>query len=148
MNRRRTSRRTFVKGAAASVGAGFWVSNQRTYAQSKSPNEKVQIAWVGVGGKGGSDVEHAGQVAQVVAICDVDGNTLAKCAEKYPDAEQFADYRELIEKMCDKVDAVGVSTPDHNHFPAAMLAMNRGKHVYCQKPLTYSIWEARQMRET
>jgi predicted dehydrogenase len=137
-----------VKGAAATVGAGFWVGNQRTYAQSKSPNEKLQIAWVGVGGKGKSDVDHAGQIGQVVAICDVDGNTLASAAEKFPDAEQFADYRELIEKMGDKVDAVGVSTPDHTHYAAAMLAMNKGKHVYCQKPLTYSIWEARQLRET
>ena len=152
MNRRRrqTTRRSFVKGAAAaaSVSAGFWVSNQRTYAKSTSPNEQVQIAWVGVGGKGRSDVDHAGQVGKVVAMCDVDGNTLASAAEKFPDAEQFADFRELIEKMADEVDAVGVSTPDHTHFAAAMLAMNKRKHVYCQKPLTYSVWEARQMRET
>ena len=144
---RRTTRRTFMKGAAATAGAGFWVWNQRTYAQSKSPNEKLQIGWIGVGGKGGSDVDHAGEVGQVVAICDADNNTMSSKAEKFSDAEQFDDYRELIDKMGDKVDAVGVSTPDHNHFPAAMLAMKRKKHVYVQKPLTWSVWEARQLRE-
>jgi predicted dehydrogenase len=143
---RRTTRRTFMKGAAA-AGAGFWVWNQRAYAQSKSPNEQIQIAWIGVGGKGSSDVDHAGKVGKVVAICDADSNMMAAKTEQFPDAEQFDDYRELIEKMGDKVDAVGVSTPDHNHYPAAMLAMKRKKHVYVQKPLTWSVWEARQLRE-
>ena len=144
---RRTTRRTFMKGAAAAAGAGFWVWNQRSYAQSKSPNEQLNIGWIGVGGKGGSDVDQAGKVGKVVAICDADATILAGKAEQFPDAEQFDDYRELIDKMGDKVDAVGVSTPDHNHFPAAMLAMKRKKHVYVQKPLTYSVWEARQLRE-
>ena len=144
---RRTTRRSFMKGAAATAGAGFWVWNQRTYAQSKSPNEQLNIAWIGVGGKGGSDVDQAGKVGKVVAICDADANIVAGKAEQFPDADQFDDYRELIEKLGDKVDAIGVSTPDHNHFPAAMLAMKRKKHVYVQKPLTYSVWEARQLRE-
>jgi predicted dehydrogenase len=147
MNRRRTSRRTFIQGAAAAAGAGYWIANQRTFAQSKSPNGKVNVAWIGVSGKGSSDCDQVGQVGQVIAICDVDENNLAQKAEKFPDAEQFTDYRELIEKLGDKVDAVGVSTPDHNHYAAAMLAMKAGKHVYVQKPLTYSVWEARQLRE-
>jgi predicted dehydrogenase len=137
-----------MKGAAATAGAGFWVWNQRAFAQSKSPNEQLNIAWIGVGGKGDSDVNQAGTVGKVVAICDADENILAGKAERFPDAEQFVDYRELIDKMGDKVDAVGVSTPDHNHFPAAMMALKNKKHVYCQKPLTYSVWEARQLRET
>jgi predicted dehydrogenase len=136
-----------MQGAAATAAAGFWVWNQRAYAESKSPNEKLNIAWIGVGGKGGGDVDQAGQVGNVVAICDVDDHTLANKAEKFPDAKQFNDYREMIEKLGDKVDAIGVSTPDHNHFPAAMLAMKHGKHVYCQKPLTWAVWEARQLRE-
>ena len=144
---RRTTRREFMKGAAATAGAGFWVWNTRTYAQSKSPNGQLNIAWIGVGGKGSSDVDQAGDVGKVIAICDADENMMAAKAEKFPDAEQFTDYRELIEKLGDKVDAVGVSTPDHNHFPAAMLAMKKKKHVYVQKPLTYSVWEARQLRE-
>ncbi len=145
------SRRSFVKGAlaasAAAVGVGYFPWNQRTYAVSKSPNEKLNIAWVGVGGKGGGDVDQAGQVGQVIAICDVDDHTLANKAEKFSDAEQFHDYRELIDKLGDKLDCVGVSTPDHNHFPASMLALKKGKHVYCQKPLTHTPWEARQLRE-
>lgn len=144
---RRTTRRTFMKGAAAAAGAGFWVWNQRSYGQSKSPNEQLQIGWIGVGGKGAGDVDQAGKIGKVVAICDADNNIVAGKAEQFSEAEQFDDYRELIEKMGDKVDAVGVSTPDHNHFPAAMLAMKRKKHVYVQKPLTYTVWEARQLRE-
>jgi predicted dehydrogenase len=136
-----------MQGAAAATAAGFWVWNQRAYAESKSPNEKINIAWIGVGGKGGGDVDQAGNVGNVVAICDTDDKILAAKAEKFPDAQQFADYREMIEKLGDKVDAIGVSIPDHNHFPAAMLAMKHGKHVYCQKPLTWSVWEARQLRE-
>jgi predicted dehydrogenase len=133
--------------AAAAAGTGYWVWNQRTYAQSKSPNEKVQIGWIGVGGKGGSDVDQAANVGRIVGLCDIDENTLGTKTEKWPDAEAFTDYRELIDKLGDKVDAIGVSTPDHNHYPAAMLAMKKGKHVYCQKPLTWSVWEARQLRE-
>lgn len=148
MNRRRTTRRSFIQSAAAVSAGGYFVANQRTYAESKSPNEKVQIVWIGVGGKGHSDVNQADQAGKVIGICDIDANTLANAAEKLPDAEQFADYREMIEKLGDKIDAVGVSTPDHSHFPAAMLAMKNKKHVYCQKPLTHSVWEARQLRET
>jgi predicted dehydrogenase len=132
---------------AATAGAGFFVWNERTYAESKSPNEQINIAWVGVGGKGGGDSDQAGQVGKLIAICDIDENTLGQKAEKFPDAQQFTDSREMIEQLGDKVDAVGVSTPDHNHYPAAMLAMKNKKHVYCQKPLTHTVWEARQLRE-
>jgi predicted dehydrogenase len=144
---RRTTRRNFVKGAAAAATAGFWISNQRTYAETKSPNQKLSIAWIGVGGKGGSDSNHAGAVGNLTAICDIDENNLGTKAEAFPDAEQFTDFREMLDKMGDKIDAVGISTPDHTHFPAAMMAMKKGKHVYCQKPLTHTVWEARQMRE-
>jgi predicted dehydrogenase len=150
MTRRHTppTRRSFIQGAAAAAGVGFFALNGRTYAaESKSPNEKLNIAWVGVGGKGSSDCDHAGEVGQVVAICDVDESTLANKGEKFGDAETFVDFREMIDKLGDKVDAVGVSTPDHTHYAAAMMAMKAGKHVYCQKPLTYSVWEARQLRE-
>jgi predicted dehydrogenase len=148
MSRRQTTRRSFMKRSAAAAGAGFFVWNQRTYAQSKSPNEKVSIAWIGIGGQGSSDVNVAGEVGHIAAICDVDENRLADKGEKFTDAEQFIDYREMIDKLGDKIDAVGVTTPDHHHVPAAMLAMKKGKHVHCQKPLTHSVWEARQMRET
>jgi predicted dehydrogenase len=136
-----------MQGAAATAAAGFWVWNQRAYAESKSPNEKLNIAWIGVSGKGDSDSNQAGNVGNLVAICDTDDKMLANKAEKFPDAQQFNDYREMIEKLGDKVDAIGISIPDHNHFAAATLAMKHGKHVYCQKPLTWSVWEARQLRE-
>jgi predicted dehydrogenase len=148
MTRRTTTRRSFMKRAATTAGAGFFVWNQRTYAQSKSPNEKVSIAWIGVGGQGSGDVDDAGECGHISAICDVDEERLADKGEKFMDAERFTDYRELFDKMGDKIDAVGVSTPDHHHFPAAMLAMKKGKHVHCQKPLTHDVWEARQLRET
>src|SRR5829696_555948 len=119
------TRRSFIKGAAAAAGAGFFVWNQRTYAQSKSPNQQLNIAWIGVGGKGSGDVDQASNIGRIVGLCDIDDNTLGMKTEKWPDAEAFTDYRELIDKPGDKVDAIGVSTPDHNHYPAAMLAMKK-----------------------
>src|SRR5213592_2989104 len=92
------SRRRFMQGAAATAAAGFWVWNQRAYAESKSPNEKLNIAWIGVSGKGDSDSSQAGNVGNLVAICDTDDKMLANKAEKFPDAQQFNDYREMIEK--------------------------------------------------
>ena len=142
-----SSRRQFMRTSAALAGMGFWVSTRRSFAaDSKSPNERVNVGSIGVGGKGFSDMEQAGQFGQVVAICDVDDRHLGGAAEKFADAEQFYDYREMIDKMGDKVDAYTISTPDHNHAPAAMLAMKKGKHVYVQKPLTWSVAEARALR--
>lgn len=83
---------------------------------------------------------------EVVALCDVDSERLAAAAAKFPNAKTFADYREMISSMADGIDAVNVATPDHTHAPAAMTAMNAGKHVYCQKPLTHDVYEARQLR--
>jgi predicted dehydrogenase len=83
---------------------------------------------------------------EIAALCDVDANTLASAQEKFPKAKAFKSYREMISEMGDEVDGVVVSTPDHTHAPAAMTALNAGKHVYCQKPLTHEIYEARQLR--
>lgn len=82
----------------------------------------------------------------VLALCDVDSKNLAAAKERHPKAEVFRDFREMLEKMGDRIDAVNVATPDHTHAPAAMSAMNMGKHVYCQKPLTHDVYESRQMR--
>ena len=90
----------------------------------------------------------ASNAGQIVALCDVDDDTLAKKAAAFPDAQKFADYREMLDKLGDKIDAVTVSTPDHTHAPASLMAMKKGKHVYCQKPLTHTVAEAREMRET
>jgi hypothetical protein len=147
--RRGLNRRQFVQTSAVAAGGfGVWVSTGTAFGadDSKSPNQQVNVASIGVGGKGRSDTEQAGKHGKVVAICDVDEKTLASAAEKFPDAEQFTDYRELIARMGDKIDAVTISTPDHNHAAAAMLAIKAGKHVYVQKPLTWSIAEARALR--
>ena len=103
---------------------------------------------MGVGGKGGSDTSHiAEQGVSISGLCDVDGGTLKKKGREFKDAKQFTDYREMLDNLGDKVDIVTVSTPDHNHAAAAIKAMRMGKHVYCQKPLTWSIREARTMQE-
>ncbi|MEM7473413.1 MAG: Gfo/Idh/MocA family oxidoreductase [Planctomycetota bacterium] len=144
----RKNRRQFV-GQAAAVGAGVWMGTALQPKLQASPLQSLAAACVGVGGKGGSDTSHiGGQEVAVAGLCDVDGLTLKKKGREFPDAEQFTDYREMIDKLGDKVDIVTVSTPDHNHAAAAMMAMNRKKHVYCQKPLTWSIKEARMLRET
>ncbi|MGZ4961423.1 MAG: Gfo/Idh/MocA family protein [Limisphaerales bacterium] len=116
----------------------------------KSPNEKLNIGGIGVTGKGASDIAGSANVIDgvptenIVALCDVDDEKLASAKEKYPKARTYNDYRIMLEKEKD-MDAVSVSTPDLHHAPAAMLAIKNGKHVYCQKPLTHTIWEARQL---
>jgi predicted dehydrogenase len=97
---------------------------------------------------GASDLNSLSSHKQVdvVALCDVDRKRLASASEKHPNAKLFADYRKMLDEMHDQIDAVQVSTPDHTHAPAAMTAMNHGKHVYCQKPLTHDVYESRQLR--
>ncbi|MBY0522224.1 MAG: Gfo/Idh/MocA family oxidoreductase [Gemmataceae bacterium] len=144
---RRTQRRDFLKTSAAAA-AGYWVYGGVSPKESRAANEKLQIACVGVGGKGSSDTDQAGGVGQIVALCDVDEEILNSKAGKFPDAKKYADFRKMLTEMGDKIDAVVVSTPDHTHAPAAVMAMKMKKHVYCQKPLTHSVHEARVMRET
>jgi predicted dehydrogenase len=146
---RRTSRRQFLRNTTL-AGVGFWVAGGSTALAKKSrwANERLRIAGIGVGGKGSSDIDHAGQLGDVVAICDIDDNTLDKKATKFPNAKKFNDFREMLHAMEKDIDAVTVSTPDHTHAPAAVMAMKMKKHVYCQKPLTHSVYESRVMRET
>lgn len=144
---RKTTRRRFI-GQSAALGAGFWIGSQTAAKAQVSALQSLSAACVGVGGKGGSDTSHIGeQGVSIVGLCDVDGGTLTKKGREFPDAKQFTDYREMLDKLGDKVDIVTVSTPDHNHAAAAIKAMRMKKHVYCQKPLTWSIQEARMMRE-
>ena len=147
MAQRRT-RRQFI-GTSAAVGAGVWMGTGLQPKVRASALQSLSAACVGVGGKGASDTSHIAEHGVTIAgLCDVDGQTLKKKGREFADAEQFQDFREMIDKMGDKVDIVTVSTPDHTHASAAMMAMNRKKHVYCQKPLTWSIKEARVLRET
>ncbi len=143
-----TNRREFLQ-AGVVAGIGFWAAGGVSADDKKerSAVERLNIACIGVGGKGSSDTDNAGEVGEVVALCDIDDNPLNQKAEKFPKAKKFHDFREMLEKMSKDIDAVTVSTPDHQHAVAAAMAMRMGKHVYCQKPLTHDVYEARRLRE-
>jgi predicted dehydrogenase len=144
----RRTRRQFLRDSGL-AGVGFWVAGGLSPAADKkdSPNGRLNIACIGVGGKGGSDTDHAGKVGTVVALCDIDDNTLNDKAQQFPEAKKYNDFRKMFDELGGKIDAVTVSTPDHTHAPAAMMAIKRKKHVYCQKPLTHTVFEARALRE-
>ncbi|MGE0756002.1 MAG: Gfo/Idh/MocA family protein [Pirellulaceae bacterium] len=137
-----TNRRDFLKTSAV-IGSGYFVAAGLSAQESKSPNETVQIAAIGVGGKGDSDSRDAGSNGRLVAICDIDENNLNKKAKQFAKAQKFSDYRKMLDEIGKSIDAVTVSTPDHTHAPAALMAMRMGKHCFCQKPLTHTIEEAR-----
>lgn len=143
---RRSNRRQFL-AQAGMAGIGFWVAGGLQAADAKSANEKLNIAVIGCGGQGGGNL---GAVSgeNIVALCDVDEKRAASAFSKYPDVKKFADFRKMLDDMGKEIDAVVVSTPDHMHAPASVMAMKLGKHVYCEKPLTHSVHEARVMRET
>ena len=141
--KRQSSRRKFLKSTAL-TGAGVWVGTS-TDLLSQSPNEKLNIGVVGCGGKGSSDTDGCAS-ENIVALCDVDEARAGGTIKKYPNAKFYVDYREMLEKE-KTLDGVVVSTPDHHHAPASLMAMRLGKGVYCQKPLTHSVYEARLMRD-
>jgi predicted dehydrogenase len=144
---RRLDRRRFLQ-ATSLAGFGIWASGRPALGLDRSPNERLGFACIGVGGKGSSDTDHVGDLGNVVALCDIDSQRLGTKAEKFPDAKTYSDFRTLLEELAPKIDAVVVSTPDHTHAAAAVMAMRLGKPVYCQKPLAHSPYEARLMRET
>ncbi len=148
-------RRTFLRRATLAAGAA---SLPFPYVgRVLGANDRINVACIGVGGKGSSDSSHAFEAGgNIVGICDVDANTLegrdkrfkeaATKASRTYDAKRFKDWRKMLEELGSSIDAVTISTPDHTHGPAAITAMRMGKHVYCQKPLTQTLWEAREMR--
>ena len=143
-----TNRRDFLKTSAAASTA-WWVGHSLTpaFAQSRANIENINFACVGIEGKGSSDSQDAGKNGNVVAICDIDERRLEKAAVRFPNAKTFVDYREMYAEMGDKFDAVTVSTPDHSHAPASVGAMKLGKACFCQKPLTWSVHEAKVMKD-
>ncbi|QDV84408.1 Gfo/Idh/MocA family protein [Stieleria sp.] len=148
---KRTNRRGFLgrTAAAGAVGVGYWTGTSPVLKAQESALQGLSAGCIGVGGKGGSDTSHiAENGVNIAALCDIDGDTVNKKAREFPNAEKFSDFREMLDKVGDKIDIVTVSTPDHTHAAAAVRAMRMKKHVYCQKPLTWSISEARLMRET
>lgn len=141
------TRRTFIRTSTAATGLAFLPAV--SWSQVLGANERVNVAAIGTGGMGQTDlasVASHGDTA-IVALCDVDRRMLDSSAKRYPEAVSYTDYREMMDKMGDRIDAVIISTPDHMHAPIAMAAMNAGKHVYCQKPLAHSIHECRALRE-
>jgi predicted dehydrogenase len=144
----RASRRKFIEATAA-AGVGYWVAGGVRAAESNSPNERIRFACVGIGGKGSSDSGDAANHGDIVAICDIDEQRLNACTARkgFENAKKFTDFRQMLDEMEKSIDAVTVSTPDHTHAPAALMAMRKGKHCFCQKPLTHSIYEARLMAD-
>jgi predicted dehydrogenase len=145
MTTRSTSRREFLLQAAGSTA----VLTAACWSHVHGASEKLRVAAVGVGGKGWSDLTSvaASPKVEIVALCDVDESRrhLGQAAEKFPGAKRFTDWRKLFDEAR-TFDAVIVATPDHMHAPIALPAMQLGKHIYCEKPLTHSLFEARQMR--
>ena len=145
------NRREFlVRGSSAGaiftgVGlAGFGATGLSSLAQTISPNERLNIAAIGATGRAGVNI--AGVAGHnIIAIADVDSNLLDKGCEKYPNARKYRDFRVMLEKEAEKIDAVVIGTADHTHAPAAAMAMRLKKHVYCEKPLTHTVYEARQL---
>ena len=150
----KTSRRTFLATTAAAasaiaVGRVFGQSVSTATSPKVSPNDKINVAFIGVGGKGTENLAKlsANSGVNVVALCDVDANTLGRAAKLHTSAKQYNDYRKLLDDQKD-FDAAVVTIPDNHHAFAAVNAMRLGKHVYCEKPLTHDLYEARLMRET
>src|SRR4051794_39040805 len=141
------SRRYFFFGtllSGAVPAAGFGSTPSLKQLGYKSPNEKLNIASIGAGGKAASDITGC-STENIVALADPDDTRAQRMFQKYESAPKYKDFRKMLDKEAKNIDAVIVAIPDHMHAAATMAAMERGKHVYCQKPLTHSIWEARQL---
>ena len=136
-----STRRTFLKTTAAASA----VFAAPAFLRAQNLNSKLNIAVIGTGGRGGSNLNDCAN-ENIVALCDVYEPSLAGAAKRFPQARTAADFRKLFDKPAD-FDAVVVSTCEHTHAFATMLALQHDKHVYCEKPLTHNIWEARVIRE-
>ena len=140
LSRRDFIKRTSIAGGAAAFSFPF-------VGRVLGANDRINVACIGAGGKGDSDSKDiAACRANIVALCDVDQTTLDKKGAEFPQAKRFQDYRKLFDQIANEFDAVTVSTPDHNHGQAATRAMLLGKHCFCQKPLTQTVYEARTLR--
>ncbi len=146
MGNKKVSRRDFM-GAAGAVAAFTIVPRYVLGGPGNTPpSEKLNIAGIGVGGQGAGDLG-AMSGENIVALCDVDWSRAGGTFRRYPKARKYKDFRKMLDKEAKNIDAVVVATPDHIHAPASIAAMKRNKHVYCEKPLTHSVYEARLMAE-
>ena len=144
----RTTRRHFLRHSTL-TGAALLLLPRSKLAFAAEANSKLNVAAIGIGGQGAGNINNiSGLGVNIVALCDVDQKYAAETFKKFPQAKTFTDFRRMLDQMDKQIDAVVVSTPDHTHAIAAVAAMNRGKHVYCEKPLARTVHEARVMRET
>ncbi len=145
---KRISRRELIKTtAAAAAASALRVPAHASNPKRLPPNDRIRFAAIGTGGRGAAHLDPAFQHGDLVALCDVDAETLCKALLNYPAANTFNDYRQMFDAMHDKIDAVIVATPDHHHAPASAMAIKLGKHVYCEKPLTRTVFEARKLAQ-
>ncbi len=143
------SRRKFIRNGSLAA-AGFFIVPRNVLGRGfVAPSDKLNVAGIGVGGKGRSDIQEffKGGNVNIVALCDVDDRQAAESRKSFPDAPYYRDFRVMLEKENKNIDAVSISTPDHTHAVATLAAMQLGKHVYTQKPLTHDIYEARILTE-
>jgi predicted dehydrogenase len=137
------SRRQMLRTTVAA--AGVWTMTGRlSVGRAASPNEKLNIAGIGVGGRGAANVQGVAS-ENLVALCDVDESRAAKTFEQFPQAKRYKDFRKMLDEMHGQIDAVVIGTPDHTHAMPGVMAMKLGKHCYCEKPLTHNVYEARRM---
>lgn len=140
----KVSRREFLHGAASAVAAFTIVPRHVLGMGVTPPSDKLDIACIGVGGRGGDNVRGVSG-ENIVALCDVDLRRADRSLKEHPKAKRYRDFRKMLDKIDKQIDAVVVSTPDHTHAVACMAAIKRGKHVYCEKPLAHSVYEIRQL---
>ncbi len=143
------SRRQFIKTGLLAAGSFLIVPRHVLGKGYTAPSDKLNLASIGAGGKGTSDIFNAynNGAHNVVALCDVDFGQATKSVERFPNARRYSDFRKMFEEMGKEIDGVTISAPDHVHGIAAMVAMQHGCHVYVQKPLTHNIYETRKLTE-
>src|SRR5690242_3685149 len=148
--KKKFSRREFVKGASLAAGSFIIVPRHVLGRGFIAPSDKLNIAGIGAGGKGGGDLKEfsTSPKVNIVALCDVDDRRSAESRQRFPKAKYYKDFREMLEKEKKNIDACSISTPDHVHAIATLSAMQLGKHVYTQKPLTHDIFEARLLADS
>src|SRR5437762_7454254 len=144
MARKRISRRTFVGDVGA--GVAFTIVPRHVLGRGfRAPSDKLNIACIGVGGMGANDVKGVGKTENIYALCDVDEHQGAPSFAAFPKAKRFKDFRVMLEKEAKNIDAVTVSTPDHVHAVAGMMAMTLGKHTRIQTQLARTPWQLRHL---
>jgi len=139
----RINRRRLLETSAL-MGASVLLTRNSKAAPPRSVNEKLNIGVIGIANQGAYNLESV-QSENIVALCDVDDNYLAATAQRFPRAVTYNDYRKMLERK--DLDAVVIATPDHTHAPATLAALETGRHVYCEKPLTHTVVEARRVAE-